>query len=67
MAQLNEALARRFALARVAAGRPRVPQKLDTAGQVVCMECGNVIPAKRLAIVPDAARCIDCQLDFEGA
>ncbi|EEM6850028.1 TraR/DksA family transcriptional regulator, partial [Salmonella enterica subsp. enterica serovar Montevideo] len=24
-------------------------------------DCGNVIPAQRLAVLPDAVTCIDCQ------
>jgi|SRR5919204_2773684 DnaK suppressor protein len=27
----------------------------------VCSECGNPIPAKRLAAVPDATTCVACQ------
>jgi len=30
-----------------------------------CMDCDAVIPAERLAAVPDATRCIECQKDIE--
>jgi len=33
----------------------------------VCIECGASIPAARLAVRPQAARCIACQRDEEGA
>ncbi|HFU2129085.1 TPA: TraR/DksA C4-type zinc finger protein [Escherichia coli] len=26
-----------------------------------CNDCGNVIPAQRLAALPDVVTCIDCQ------
>jgi RNA polymerase-binding transcription factor DksA len=32
----------------------------------VCVECGSQIPANRLAAVPEAVRCLDCQRHFEG-
>jgi len=35
-------------------------------GQVVCADCGQPIPAKRLAAVPGAIRCRDCQEAAEG-
>ena len=31
-----------------------------------CKECGREIPAERLAAVPEAVRCLDCQRHFEG-
>lgn len=31
-----------------------------------CRECGREIPAERLAAVPEAVRCLDCQRHFEG-
>jgi len=31
-----------------------------------CSSCGGVIPAARLKALPDAARCVGCQLDFEA-
>ncbi|MGD9610474.1 MAG: TraR/DksA C4-type zinc finger protein [Desulfovibrionaceae bacterium] len=35
-------------------------------GQVVCADCGQPIPAKRIAAVPGATRCRDCQEAAEG-
>lgn len=31
-----------------------------------CVGCGCEIPAERLAAVPEAVRCLDCQRLFEG-
>lgn len=31
-----------------------------------CVGCGREIPAERLAAVPEAVRCLDCQRLFEG-
>ena len=31
-----------------------------------CKECGRPIPAERLAAVPEAVRCLDCQRHFEA-
>ena len=35
-------------------------------GRVVCAECGDTIPAARLAAMPQATRCRTCQEDSEG-
>jgi RNA polymerase-binding transcription factor DksA len=32
-----------------------------------CQACGQQIAAARLAAVPEAVRCVDCQRHFEGA
>ena len=32
----------------------------------ICIACGRQIEAQRLAAVPEAVRCIDCQRHFEG-
>jgi RNA polymerase-binding transcription factor DksA len=31
-----------------------------------CIGCGAQIPSARLAAVPEAVRCLDCQRHFEG-
>jgi RNA polymerase-binding transcription factor DksA len=31
-----------------------------------CKSCGREIPAERLAAVPEAVLCLDCQRHFEG-
>ena len=33
----------------------------------ICQSCGQQIAAARLAAVPEAVRCLDCQRHFEGA
>lgn len=32
-----------------------------TLGRQTCLDCGEPIPAQRLAHVPNACRCRDCQ------
>jgi DnaK suppressor protein len=32
----------------------------------ICQACGRTIGAERLAAVPEAVRCLDCQRRFEG-
>ena len=32
----------------------------------ICRECHRRIPPERLAAVPEAVRCLDCQRHFEG-
>lgn len=52
------------ALGRVTNRLPgRGPEWIN--GVARCRECGDPIPAKRLAAVPDAERCAECQADFE--
>jgi len=34
-------------------------------GITSCCDCLDPIPAERLAAKPDAARCIECQLQYE--
>ena len=39
-----------------------LPQMFNAAtGDVQCWECNAVIPAERLAVVPDAILCVGCQ------
>ena len=35
-------------------------RRLDTGDYGYCIDCGERIPAKRLAIDPTIARCVDC-------
>ncbi len=53
---LQDAAAYRRALARIAEG---------TYG--ACADCGDTIPAKRLAVVPTATRCVRCEEKAERA
>nr|WP_245560883.1 TraR/DksA C4-type zinc finger protein [Desulfovibrio aminophilus] len=52
------------ALGRVTNRLPgRGPEWID--GVPCCRECGEPIPVARLAAVPDAERCAECQQDYE--
>lgn len=31
----------------------------------ICEDCGCVIPAQRLRVIPGATRCVSCQAAFE--
>lgn len=46
---------------RVAARRPRPITRIHDW----CIGCGEPIEPQRLKAVPDAARCIGCQSDYE--
>jgi DnaK suppressor protein len=55
-----EELDRAAAIARL----PRAPDHVPDAGKMVerdCSRCGDPIPAARLAIVPHARYCVECQ------
>lgn len=40
-------------------------QQFDEAGNVICIDCAELISPKRLAAKPDAARCVDCKTAHE--
>ena len=40
--------------------REQAEQRIS-GGQVLCMDCEDEIGAARLAALPNAVRCIDCQ------
>jgi len=64
MAQEIQALDNATALLRVVNRLPGLgPVYVD--GVACCRECGEPIPAARLAAPPDAERCAECQQDFE--
>lgn len=42
-------------------------QALANGTYGTCLTCGHQIAAARLAAVPEAVRCLDCQRHFEGA
>lgn len=52
-----------FLLEAVNARRAGSPEEQlrDNAGVVICKDCGEPIPRARLASIPDAVRCRDCQ------
>lgn len=57
-------------LAAALAARPGLraeAQERDRNGRVVCLDCGEPIPPARLAAVPDACRCVECQRAGEMA
>jgi phage/conjugal plasmid C-4 type zinc finger TraR family protein len=62
--QIAEALFREEAIA--AALPDPAGDQVMVNGRVVCAECGQPIPAARLAAVPGVVRCRECQEDFEG-
>lgn len=46
---------------------PTEQQLRDESGVVICLDCGELIPAKRLKSIPDAARCVECQETWEAS
>jgi phage/conjugal plasmid C-4 type zinc finger TraR family protein len=64
LAHVQEEAFRAEALARVMRPRGRGPDMSD--GTPRCWECGEEIPAARLARVPDAECCVGCQSEAEG-
>jgi phage/conjugal plasmid C-4 type zinc finger TraR family protein len=40
-------------------------QIVDGKGRVLCVDCRDPIPKKRLQIAPRPVRCIQCQTDYE--
>lgn len=32
---------------------------------MICIDCGGKVPAKRLAAMPDATRCVPCQEEVD--
>jgi phage/conjugal plasmid C-4 type zinc finger TraR family protein len=63
-AQIHEEAFLADALARARRPRGRGPDMSD--GTPRCRECGEEIPAARLARVPDAECCVSCQNEREG-
>ncbi len=61
-AQVDAFLAGALAAAHQPAGRG--PDMSD--GTPRCWECGEEIPARRLAARPDAELCVTCQEEAEG-
>lgn len=62
--QLAETLYRAAALAAV--GKAPAAAQVVEGGRVVCADCGRPIPAARLAALPGAVRCRECQEEAEG-
>lgn len=57
-----------FLAGAIAAARAVAPagEQVIVKGQVVCADCGQPIPARRLEVVPGAVRCRDCQAEAEA-
>jgi len=64
LAHVQEEAFRTQALARAQRTRGRGPDMSD--GTPKCWDCGEEIPAARLAKVPDAECCVSCQNEREG-
>ena len=57
-------LARARPAARAVQAGPGV-QARDSTGRVLCLDCGEPVPPARLAALPQALRCRDCQTEWE--
>lgn len=64
VAQTYETLDREEAI--FLAGQHAQEEQLRVGGKVYCLGCGEPIPEKRLAALPDACRCTECQRELEG-
>lgn len=67
-AQRSEELERRAAVSQVVhrvSDHGPGPDWIE--GRPCCRDCGEEIPARRLAAVPGCGRCAECQADFEEA
>ncbi len=42
-------------------------QVKDPQGRVLCVDCGEPILLARLAVLPGATRCVECQQEIEEA
>jgi len=60
-AKILEMRQRQEALARAQAADRETEAPLVIDGQRCCRDCGQPIPAPRLAARPQAIRCIDCK------
>jgi DnaK suppressor protein len=54
------------ALKEQKARREQEPPQWRVDKSVRCVACGDAIQPERLRARPDAARCIDCQIDHEA-
>lgn len=44
---------------------PDDEQILNDEGQVICIDCKNIIPSERVDIRPEAVRCAFCKITWE--
>ncbi len=52
------------ALTHFKRGNPQPKQRIAN-GVIVCIRCDEPISSKRLAGVPHAARCLQCQITYD--
>ena len=52
---------REEAIRRILSQLPDEGPALDEDGNRLCVDCEELIPFKRLALVPQAVRCVECQ------
>ncbi len=64
-AKVIEQQHRQAALEAALSTRRKPSQRLDETGRPICIDCDTHIPAERLEIVPDAARCVGCKTAHE--
>ncbi|OIO04242.1 MAG: hypothetical protein AUJ49_03265 [Desulfovibrionaceae bacterium CG1_02_65_16] len=55
----------KWSLARAQNAEPDGPQERDAQGRVICAECGELMPAARLAAVPGVTLCVRCAEEAE--
>lgn len=48
-----------------ALNRPKEAQIFDDKGNVICKDCRERLSKARLKANPQAARCVDCQTNYE--
>ena len=39
--------------------------RFDSAGNRICIDCGDKIPPDRIAVRPHAVRCVNCKQSLE--
>jgi DnaK suppressor protein len=70
LAEMSQAIAssrnrnRSDVLARVVAALARLDEDPESFG--LCVECGDEIPTKRLAVMPYVELCVECQQGRDG-
>jgi DnaK suppressor protein len=52
---------REEAIRRILNGALKEEPMLDDEGNRICYDCEAIIPAKRVEVVPNAVRCVECQ------
>jgi len=42
------------------------PKKFDEDGNIICRICEDIIPERRLKVLPDTCYCVDCSEDISN-